>query len=579
MKNKLKVNKILPKYKLAGNLSEMPVKIVSGILVLSMMFTTLTGCGQLNYQGGDNYVDGYSSSEYYDYGSDGDYDSGYYGSDENYDSSYDDSGSDFYNGDFESGDYIGAQELNKILSKKFEINDSELSLYQNFISQIKVDYKYSDKFNIDGGLKVYNQLKSSNNVKSNNVIKNNQVSYDDLYNIVKKNNSKYMSENSGDVYYKKINESILSEVIHYIVDTINYNIKTNKKIDLNVLDYKLSNLKICEYDDFGYAFYSHDDIVLALNLSIIPNTSNSKTTALQEVVSHETNHLLQDSLIERDDNVEQNYGFCYQFKNVDLNSLYWVWFVEAAAQSRALKQKNLTPSDSLVYDSGVLALDSLSATSAFVKNTNLDLGSLMVKNDLNELFDYFGCKTDSDKKEILKLMIANNLVLETYDIIYSDAFYGMFPNLDQYVYKKELKGSIGQTQAKIFYRNLAEKIKNKTVSVEEVFSLISIFETELSRNIGYASTENCNYLGDFYDTYSSIQKEFFELIASSLGISVDDVCLYYFSYHNTTNQSNLNNSLLNQEQNQFYSNLYKTGKNSKNLTVLEVGNQIKSKKK
>jgi len=424
-----------------------------------------------------------------------------------------------------------------------------------------------------------NQLRNSDIVNSNSVIKNNQVSYDDLYNIIKKNNSKYMSGKASEVYYKKIDDSTLSEVIHYMVDTLNYNLKTNKKINLNVLDYKLSNLKICEYDDFGYAFYSHDDIVLALNLSIIPDASNDKMTSLQEVVTHETNHLLQDTFIKRDTNVEQNYGFCYQFKNIKLNSLYWTWFVEASAQSRTLKQKNLSPNDALVYDSGVLALDSLNATSAFVKDENLDLGSLMVKNDLNELFNYFGCSTEMEKKEILKLMIANNLVLETYDLIYSDVFYGNFPKIDSYTYKKQLKNSIGQTQTKIFYKNLAEKIRNKKVSLGDVFSLISIFETELSRNIGYASSEYSDYLGEFYENYSLVQKEFFELVANTLKISIDDVCSYYFSYHNTVEQTNLNNSLLNQEQKNFYSNLYKVGEASKNRTVLEIYNQMKSKEK
>ena len=228
---------------------------------------------------------------------------------------------------------------NEILDLKLRIEDTQLLAFQNFVSSIQVDYKKSESYGVSESLNKYYSLNTTMGITSNEVIKNNIVDYDTLYKIVVKNNKEYKNKNPHDNYYTQLDNDILTDVVKKVVETLNYNISKNKNIDLNILDYKLKNLKIFEYSSFGYAFYSQDDIALALNVGSIPNESNEKITAFDEIIAHETNHIIQDAVIRKDSNVEQNFGMCYQFKDLKLNPLYWNWYIEAAAQSNTLVQK------------------------------------------------------------------------------------------------------------------------------------------------------------------------------------------------------------------------------------------------
>lgn len=543
MKNNLRIYETLNKMKKKNKLQNMKLKRIALALSIVVMTSPMisscknnTDLENYNYENSEDY--------YYEYNE----------TDEN--------------------NYVNVKD--EILNLNCSINDSNLTAFQTTISNIQVDYPNVDSYGITESLNAYNSLNSNENIKSREIIKNNKVDYNILYDVIEKNNKEYKENNENDNYYTKLNSNILSDVVEIIVDTINYNIQHNKTIDLNVLDYKLKNLKVFEFSDFGYAFYSQDDIALALNLGAIPDDSNDKISALEEIVIHETNHIMQDATFSKDPSVEQNLGVCYRFKNVDLNALYWVWYVEAAAQNNVLIQKNIDVSDSIIYDTNVSSLNTLNSTSVLIKNSTKELSYITAQSDINEFFKYFNCKTNEEKEEIINMMVAYNLVLDEYDNIYSAKFFDSNNISDEYNFKKELKASIGQTMTKIFYKNLAEKIKGISFRLEDVFSLISVFETELSKEIWYNSVENIPYMDDFYKNYQLIQTEFFELISRSLDINISDIEEYYVNYHNTVDQSNFNNSLFNSEQNNFYKEIYLNNNYNKTKTVIEVNKKIQN---
>lgn len=539
MKKNLKIYNSFNKIINQKNFNKMRI-IRIGLAITIVLSTTsiLSGCRD------DNYYNDYNTQDsYYD--------------------EYED-----YNGYDDSVYY--EQVSPEILNLTFNIDESQLTAFQKFVSNVQVNYKNSNLYGISKGLAAYNSLKKDVNVVSNDVIKNNRVEFDTLYEIVLKNNKDYKKNNVNDNYYTELDNSTLSDVVKTVAETINYNLAQNKNINLNILDYKLKNLKVFEYSDFGYAFYSQEDIALALNIGVIPKKSNEKITAFDEIVIHETNHLIQDVRVNKDSNIERALGMCYEFKNLELNSLYWVWFVEAAAQSNTLNQKDIAVSDAIVYDTNVSSLNTINSTSVFLKDNVNELANLTAQGDLDEFFNYFSCKNDEEKIEIMNMMIAHNLVLDSYDGTYSEPFYDKNNIDNEYEFKKELKSSIGQTESKIFYKNLAELLKFKNVKLEDIFSLISIFETELSKEIWYNSPENSDYMDDFYQNYNLIQNEFFELISQKLGINIDEIKDNYINYHNTTDHNNFNNSMLTKEQNEFYKKIYLENNYHKTRTVLEA---------
>lgn len=561
---KLKIYSKLNEFRKNGEINKLKLTALS--LSLALLTPMLTSCDANKlgeYDASNRYI---NYEDYINYDNYNDYEEF---------KNYTDSGQ--YESYYQK-DYVIDAGMEKILKMNFGVDSGSINSYKSFINDIKVKYPYSQYYNVEKSLELYSLLKKSQKINSNIVIKNNRVKFEDLYDIVLKNNNNYKKQNSYDTYYETVDEEKLKTIVKYITDTINYNISINNQIDLNILDYKLSKLKVFGYNEFSFGFYSQDDITLALNFNSIDSQTAKKISFLQQTVEHETNHIVQDATIKKDSSVEQNFGICYLFKNEDLNALYWNWFVEACAQKRVLDKEKIDMSDSSVYSYNVYMLNALNSTSILIKNNPYELENIMSQNNLNKLFEYFDCESKTDKEEIINMMVANNLVIDPYDMFYSNNFTDKVNIEDEYTFQKQLKSSIGLTQTKIFYKSLSTMLDGRKTDLQNLFSLMSVFETTMSKSVGYASDENIDQMSDFYKNYTNIQENFFGLISKSTGLSIDELKDYYICYYNATDHSKFSNDMLDPSQNQFYKNLYNNISTFKTKTVFEMYNQNKNYK-
>lgn len=506
-------------------------RFIAGILSPVIIITSLTGC-KFNFRNKKNNTNNRNKYSYFDL-----YDYGYSNSKE--------SNRDYY--DYETNTYttsateyeestnldvqkpsLELDELsNAIIGSNVTLSDSELLNFENYVKSIKVSYPYSDLYGIKNNLsKYYNR--TSYSPSGINIFTNNSISADKIYSIVKDNNAK---ENYPDK--KVIPDSELKKICSIIADLINDYIKNND-VDLNLLSEKLLDLRIIKFDEFSYGYYDNEKRTMGFNVDSI----NKSDEFYKRIVEHETQHLL--SYCSRSEIDNSNYsnrsGISYKFSNDDtsVNSLFWVWFNEGAAEYLTMDHNNTNEPG--LYETLIKSFDTVKVSTILSDNSLSAFERLSLSSDIEDLFSYFNAETDSDKEEVLNMMYAYEVMLDLNSTSSAKAFYKLYKekngdsvNLTDLA--KDLKCSIAQTLTKQFYTNLANKCKNSTVSLNEIFSLISIFENELSRGIWYASSGNKDAYTAFYSNYNGIQSSFFEAIANKLNINRDEIQQAYNSYN------------------------------------------------
>ena len=89
------------------------------------------------------------------------------------------------------------------------------------------------------------------------------------------------------------------------------------------------------------------------------------------------------------------------------------------------------------------------------------------------------------------------------------------------------------------------------MSIEDIFSLISLYETKMNSVLRFSDIYNQQEKTSFFETYSNIQLEFFNELAKSINIDPIELRSLYCNYHNSNNDNDYNYSFLTDVENSF----------------------------
>ena len=441
-----------------------------------------------------------------------------------------------------------------------QFNSDEIEDIIKLISNISVEYKNSELYDVEEALDAYSQMETVD-VVSNSVINNNKINSDIFYQLVLTNNSNFLSSDQTNKY-NNIDNTKLREIINVISNHLNTLLHESTDIDVNQLDETLKQLKILEFKSFGNAFVDMNDPMLCLNFTAIESLQkqNQDVNMLQRVLEHESSHLIQVSYPEKDE-FEYNMGISYSYDHLKVNSLYWQWFVEASAEKLSLKAVSDNPFN---YVDQVKGLESLTLAN-ITKIIEVDeIEKLSLQKDLNKLFEVLGATTSEAKQEIVNMMFA-------YDIIFTenDEFLesykeskGEMDLLGLYDYKDELKPSIATTLTKMFYTNLANSLTMNKSSLSDIYILMRTFETEMCRLTDYDNPVKAQINSTFIDNYDKIQNAFFDLLSTKTSMQSSELKDLYYLYSEQYRDSakfktednyqiDVNIDWLSEEQNEF----------------------------
>lgn len=393
----------------------------------------------------------------------------------------------------------------ELLKKTVIIGEDEFEEIKAEIS-FETIYDYSDYFNIEKSLECYEQYQAPD-VVSNNIIVDNKVDLDKLYETVLRNNAGYERKKS----YEQFSDSTLYDFCKIICENLNEKLSTYP-VNLNDLDYILSNLKIMGYNGFAFASVAEDNM-LSVNLKSIEKLPDG---GLENTLAHEAMHLIQKT---PDESVT---GVTYRFPELKVNALYYKWYVEASAEQIRLD----IGEKEMLYTNLIHYLNALNLANC---NSEVNVELFNFTKNPEEFYSLFCEGEILSQKEIICMMKAIDYITDQGD----DFLDGNNIRLDAYERNDLIERYIGQvyeTLSKKFYYDLGCMLKEGR-TVEDVFSLVALFESQCAMQTFYNDPYRLESNEQFIRTYVMIQKEVFELVAEKAEMDLDELYALYNQYN------------------------------------------------
>lgn len=431
-------------------------------------------------------------------------------------------------------------EYNSLYDKKiqnFDLNNE----FSNYINSYYIDYDYINNYNID-----YLLDKSKNTIDLKSDYYNNHINTgEQLYEVVLKNNNRFMNESINRNFYNKFSNYKLKKICNIIMNTINRYINSENRNEVYEV---LNNLKILSKNINSNGYVNDNDLL------IISENNSFNGETFENIVSHEAIHLLQKNSSKNIKDGSKRIGVCINWKEEKINSLDWPWFYEASA---AKCMENTLNTTSGSYRNDINFLELLKLTTILNTTNSIELEEICNNKNINNLFDFFNCNDDKEKKELVALMYSIEIITNK-----PNEFIEIIQNNDTSSILK-IKNDIYTNLSKYFYKNLSTGIKNSIISLNEIFSLINLFESNINNNLVTNYYGNFEKNKEFMQEYSDIQNQFFYQLGISLNISYDiiyDAYINYVTNYNFSNDNSINiecqnenkNKWLNSKKNEFH---------------------------
>lgn len=405
------------------------------------------------------------------------------------------------------------------------IETEEMDQLLEQLGSYNADYTYEYVYQPEESLKMYEaETKFSNNHQK--ILEN--VTVTSLYNKVLENNKNYL-ESKNICFYDEMSKSDIKKICEYIVETYNEYL-INENINIEETKCILNNLKIFEGSSAANAFIN-DEYCLVVSPGMIDvleiMNDNKEVDVFKNTIIHETMHIAQMSCPDHISETVKMIGTTPQYQDLSLNPLDFSWYYEASAEKCTV---NYTNDDPLVYEYMINYLESLSLATILNNNVKVSQNETnCYTKDLNSIFEMFDCTTEEEKIEIINMLYSIQII-EVEPEEFFNSLNNELTRDETSVLKKDLRSSICSTLTKYFYINLIEQTKNKDVTLQDLFFIITLFENDINSHINYNTQENYYYYGDFLTYYKQIQNDFFKVVASSSGYSYESILEQFNDY-------------------------------------------------
>lgn len=391
------------------------------------------------------------------------------------------------------------------------------------INSMDVEYPYEELFNENYSISNFVGDTSINKEHNTSILQGGKISSSNLYSKVIENNKNY----SNKTLKEELSGSEIQKICGYIAEAINTLIDSGKIKDVNEVACALSNLKIFEVNSMNDASVNKDNCLL-VTPSVIKNNAkkHSNFDYYKYVIQHEAVHFAQHSCEHVIGDVNHKYGFSEVKESEEVNMYEYLWLYEAHASKAASDFQNQEP---VSYKSYVDYLNMTDYSNALKGSSYDSLMDIALSRNINDLYSYFKVSNETEKREVDKFMFATDIALNGNKKFFN-AFSKQNTGISDSNLKQSMKVSICEFLSKNFYKSLISSLKNNSMSLDDIYYLISVFEANLDTKIYYSSSYDYENNKDFFEFYTSLQNEFFDLLALNTGIEFDEVVNKFNNY-------------------------------------------------
>ena len=224
------------------------------------------------------------------------------------------------------------------------LSSQSLEEFEEFLSNVNVDYQFSDSYNIDKALQLQEKLtKPAPEHHKYDVRVNGKVDSKVLYDLVLKNNKAFLETSESAWCYEEYSSAKLTEYCQKTADMLNKIHEMYPDMDFDTVCCYIRDLKIL--DKKGALDFAAVEItvkVLHICEDKIDTWNNvRKTTNLEQVLYHEMMHLFQVDCVCSASEGNMRVGINCEFDELEINPLAWYWLCEASAEIRACEVLNI----------------------------------------------------------------------------------------------------------------------------------------------------------------------------------------------------------------------------------------------
>lgn len=418
------------------------------------------------------------------------------------------------------------------------LTDERLRGFMDEVAKVTVPYQYADLYYIDNALAEAAKYDNEHPVYSDLICDPAQIpTFDMLYKVISANSKEYLSahpkltalsDEQLKVFVNLVYEDLLLYREYLSEDSLRRVYSGLKDIKVACIDssnFVLNDLKRVYnarvLEDFTFLF-DYDNMALLHGEQIESRT-----------MDHEINHLFQRMCPEQQivgyDQIGGSQYFIRFEDNHMPNSVHFQWLYEAAAEELVSDKYGLDP---LVYTKMVGYLHSLDfvvlLTEEYDENA-FEIASLNMDRD--SFYELLEAGSEEEKREIIQMLYTIDfLQTNREDFVEQYKKYNPDASNDYEQLKYEMKPAALMTITKYFYRNLARLVNREQVSLQDVYFLLNVYETDLNAHMSYSVEENDVYNREFMDTYVALQDEFFQALADSSSLSFDEIVEGFATY-------------------------------------------------
>ncbi|MBE6146605.1 MAG: hypothetical protein E7171_08330 [Firmicutes bacterium] len=417
-----------------------------------------------------------------------------------------------------------------------KLSGNNYNEFVRWVDSKDVTYVYANLYNIDN---VYNNIKPYQSTISNQkhqhtdlITSINKIpTVDEVYNKIISNSNEYLRTHPG---YYSLSSDYTRLIAQILVNMVTDNYQDLSKDDITRIYCMLNDVTAVGIDstDFSvndlnqiYNARVTDEAVVMLDTEMIGQLKGSNT--MERTIAHEVAHLFQRMCPDHKVKGITQIGGSQYVENFDntgeANSLHFQWLYEAAAEQMSMNEYDAK--SPLVYKNMVGYLHTLDLITLIRPNYDENsIATSQMSTDPNKIYEVFGAKTDEEKREIAHMLYSICYIQterEDFVTVYEKAN-GSIQGKETTV-KKIMKESIAQTMTKYFYKNLAERAHNGSVTLQDAFYLINTFEAALNLHIVYDDAQRVEYNDESLKFYIETQNKFFQMIAEDSGMTFEEI--------------------------------------------------------
>lgn len=418
------------------------------------------------------------------------------------------------------------------------LSEEHLDDFVNTINAENITYEYSDLFDIDNAeekIEAYReQLDNQTDLYTDLICNTNEIPSESLLvSKITSNNSDYLATHQN---YDQLSSDYTTLVADVLIDVLNayhddLDDETLQKVYCMLNDVKVVGIDSSDYtkNDLKTVYNAAvmDDGAVVLDINQI-NTL-TQDNSLEKTIYHEAIHLFQRQAPDaRIDGLTQIGSSQYvdAFDDTgEVNSLHYLWLYEASAEFMSMQLND--SKIPVTYKNMVGYLNTLNLITLIRPDYEEDsIATSQLSNNPDKIYDVLGADTPEEIEEIRNMLYSICCISddrEDFASVY-EIQYGTGSLIDNSTaVKDEMRTGIAKTMTKFFYRNLAERVANTDVTMEDAFYLINVFEGALSRHLWYDDDSLYSTFEDDIRYYVDTQNLFFEYIAQDSGYTYDEV--------------------------------------------------------